>query len=646
MNAQRSNRRRFVPAVAALLFVLLAHAPVASAASTTVNCASANLQTRIDAASAGAILIVKGVCIGTFTVNRSITLSGTGTLDGDDGGPTLTINGSHVVHLIGITITGGLAPQGAGIDREGGGTLTLQGVTVTRNLATGSGAHGGGIYSDAGSLTITKSKIVENRAFASDTAGVESIGGGILSNGPLVVTASTISSNRATGISFGGIASGRGGGIFEGGGTVSITDSHVDRNRAVARGVQGALSTGGALSMQGSTLTIDHSSLSGNLITADNVVPSANATADGGAVSAFVDTATVTGSTFQGDQAHATSNGGVARVAGGGVEVEMTNHAAITSSTFTGSVAIADGDTADAFGSAVFTDQPKPLHVTGSKFVGGSLAAHSGSSSAAATGGAIVQDGPLTLVKSTVDGNHVTVSSDGNFALASGGGITAEGALTVTGSTVSRNTLTSTTQGSQANAFGGGLFASATNEDGSITNSTITGNTVTATSPAGSGGSIATGGGLETALQTLAVTSSTIARNAVKGSGHTTTFRGGGIGVSGGSVTVEQSILSLDTAAGGGAPECAGTLGSKGFNLVGSTSGCTFGAKPSDKVGANPKLGTLGNHGGPTATLPLQPGSPAINQIPAASCAVDVDQRGVSRPQGPKCDVGAFEAGP
>jgi len=36
-------------------------------------------------------------------------------------------------------------------------------------------------------------------------------------------------------------------------------------------------------------------------------------------------------------------------------------------------------------------------------------------------------------------------------------------------------------------------------------------------------------------------------------------------------------------------------------------------------------------------------GSPALNRIPTGPCSVKVDQRGVKRPQGPRCDIGAYE---
>jgi hypothetical protein len=56
---------------------------------------------------------------------------------------------------------------------------------------------------------------------------------------------------------------------------------------------------------------------------------------------------------------------------------------------------------------------------------------------------------------------------------------------------------------------------------------------------------------------------------------------------------------------------------------------------------------SLANNGGPTKTIALLKGSPARNEIPNATngCGTEIttDQRGVSRPQGRRCDVGAFE---
>ncbi len=77
---------------------------------------------------------------------------------------------------------------------------------------------------------------------------------------------------------------------------------------------------------------------------------------------------------------------------------------------------------------------------------------------------------------------------------------------------------------------------------------------------------------------------------------------------------------------------------------------------PTDLPNTNPMLGPLQHNGGPTETHALLPGSPAIDAIPPADCRWDddgdpgtpevplaTDQRGVARPQGAGCDIGAVE---
>src|SRR5260221_10649616 len=68
--------------------------------------------------------------------------------------------------------------------------------------------------------------------------------------------------------------------------------------------------------------------------------------------------------------------------------------------------------------------------------------------------------------------------------------------------------------------------------------------------------------------------------------------------------------------------------------------GCT--SITSDKVGIDPKLGFFADNGGPTWTVSLLAGSPAIDAGDDATCAT-TDQRGVTRPQGSHCDIGAYE---
>ena len=64
------------------------------------------------------------------------------------------------------------------------------------------------------------------------------------------------------------------------------------------------------------------------------------------------------------------------------------------------------------------------------------------------------------------------------------------------------------------------------------------------------------------------------------------------------------------------------------------------------RIFLDPLLGPLQDNGGPTFTHALLPGSPAIDHIPAENCEVTTDQRGVARPQGAACDIGAYELEP
>ena len=105
--------------------------------------------------------------------------------------------------------------------------------------------------------------------------------------------------------------------------------------------------------------------------------------------------------------------------------------------------------------------------------------------------------------------------------------------------------------------------------------------------------------------------------------------QGGGIAVQGGAVGVLDTIVAGNTASTTG-PDAFGAFGSQGYNLVGDGTSSTGFASTGDQVGSanqpiGPKLGPLQYNGGPTETLALLPGSPAINAGgPLAALAVQV----------------------
>jgi hypothetical protein len=99
----------------------------------------------------------------------------------------------------------------------------------------------------------------------------------------------------------------------------------------------------------------------------------------------------------------------------------------------------------------------------------------------------------------------------------------------------------------------------------------------------------------------------------------------------------------------GESPDCAiGHLIFSSFVLYGDAD-CQLGATPpdipptDDQVGVDPRLGPLADNGGPTLTR--RPGftSPVVDAVLPTLTCVGEDQRGVARPQGASCDLGAVE---
>lgn len=134
----------------------------------------------------------------------------------------------------------------------------------------------------------------------------------------------------------------------------------------------------------------------------------------------------------------------------------------------------------------------------------------------------------------------------------------------------------------------------------------------------------------------------TMTLNNVTIAGNSASDDGGGISIGGGTVTVSNSILGGNSNNGGNSPDCSGALTSADFNLIQSTLGCTVTLGANDITGQNPLLGPIQNNGGTTSTMALLVGSPALDTGDNGTCEA-TDQRGVARPQGMNCDMGAYE---
>jgi hypothetical protein len=243
--------------------------------------------------------------------------------------------------------------------------------------------------------------------------------------------------------------------------------------------------------------------------------------------------------------------------------------------------------------------------------------------------------GPITIdggsnvqVMQIADGATVTIN---NLTIADGvGGIENGGTLTVTKSTFSAN----------SDFYGGGIF----NNGGTlvVTNSTFSGNS----------GSI--GGGIDNdGGGTLTITNSTFSSN------NAALYEYGGDINAFATVTLKNTIVAGNS----GAPNCFGTITDLGYNISDDSS-CGFSktGKANNGDNVNPMLSSDGltNNGGPTQTIALIAGSPAIDVIPLADCTdqdgdtprerrspirLKTDQRGFPRPDAGEsvCDIGAFE---
>ena len=105
-----------------------------------------------------------------------------------------------------------------------------------------------------------------------------------------------------------------------------------------------------------------------------------------------------------------------------------------------------------------------------------------------------------------------------------------------------------------------------------------------------------------------------------------------------GSFVISNSIVAGHVAQ----SNCVGRIHSNGFNIDSSAAGaanCNL-DQPSDLNGVDPVFGPFSLTLHPT--LPLGDGSPALDSADPAACG-GTDQRGVTRPQGPGCDRGAYE---
>ncbi len=437
-------------------------------------------------------------------------------------------------------------------------------------------------------------------------------GGGIFVDaGTLNVNSVTFSGNRATGVT-------NGGAINNSGGTLTVFDTTFYSNSA--EGTGGSIYSNGSANLTSSNVYSNTASSTGGGIYLSNSVMnltasslySNTASSDGGGIYLNNSTLFLTSSSVYSNTA-VNANGGAIFNNNGGV---IVSNSAITSN-----VAISNSNS-NGLGGGIYN-------------YGALIIENSNLSDnrAGTRGGAILAiTSTATIMNSTFSGNHAQgafggggillwfgsvmnldrTSLYGNDSSSAGGAIGNLGTMTITNSSIYTNT-----------AYGaGGIYNLGTL---TMTNSTIANNRA----------ANADGGGIYNASlinspSLITITNSTIAGNSASATG------GGIFNANMVTVTLTNTIVANNTASAGA--NCSGTIMDGGKNLQWNpNTGCGFALAAGD-----PKLAPLSNYGGPTKTMALFVGSAAIDTGNDAACP-STDQRGIPRPQGAHCDIGAYE---
>lgn len=489
------------------------------------------------------------------------------------------------------------------------GIVTFQsGLSGTINLNLG-----------LGSLNINKSLTISGPgASAITVSGQNQLRVFTLTGGPVTISGLTISNGNNVGLGGAGISDT---------GLVVYPYSLTIQNCTLSNNSGGALAVDGisAVSLSVQNCTFTSNSNGPALGVADfgtlSVQNCSFTNNSGGAMSiGRINTVTVANSTFTGNSVGGIGgNGGALFCSSGTVSVQ--------SCTFSGNSATGpDGNGGAIYSTATLALQDSTLN---------------GNTASGGGGGVCAGGGQLTL---SIQRCSIT-NNQGN----SGGGIwaTTQEGVTVNASTISGNT---------AKSFGGGLYLAGITP--TLTDCTIYNNRLT--TPGGSG--IFGGAG----IFFNCVSPSTLVNCTITGNTDNSTFGGGGL-CTGGTPLFGQSPVTLrncivagnTTNSAGGQADIYGNIVTAVNNLIGNGTGTNVTNNTNgNQVGTagtplNPKLGVFQNNGGPTKTLALLAGSPAIDAGDNASVANPpfsgppfTDQRGMARIVNGQVDIGAYEVQP
>ena len=260
-------------------------------------------------------------------------------------------------------------------------------------------------------------------------------------------------------------------------------------------------------------------------------------------------------------------------------------------------------------------------------------------------GGAICNDGSVLIDKCTFLRNQATAGASG---YGKGGAFFGNGMDVISSSTFVSNSAVGGDGWSSSVIFpmapglpgsGGAIYASAALR---VTNSTFFGNTSRGGLGSFDVGGTGAGGGIWCGAGGFVVNTTMAGNSAMGGPSNAGPSQsgpsfGGAVYSTSGLLSLGNTILSESTSGG----NCSGQLIDLGGNLSSDVS-CNF---PTSANNSETMLGSLGDYGGPTMTMALLEGSPAIDGG-VDGIASTVDQRGRARPVGAHVDSGAFESPP
>jgi hypothetical protein len=453
-----------------------------------------------------------------------------------------------------------------------------------------------------GIFTIGAQALVSISGLTIANGDAPDFGGAIHNTGTLRVTNCTLGNNAAVL---------EGGGIFNSG-TLSVTNCTLDNDSANDLGGGISNESRGTATVANCTLDNDSAVQDGGaifnaatLMVANSNLDNNTAARDGGGIASEAGTATVTSSNLDNDFA-AFEGGGIYNYAG------MT---AVTNSTLDHDIA-GEGGGVSNDGEQIATT----LTLTSCALT---------NDSATGDGGGIFNHAAtatLTVMDCTL----------GHDSASAGGGISNSGTLTATSCALTNDSAT---------GDGGGIFNHAATATATLTVMDCT----LGRDSASAGGGISNSG-------TLTATNCTLTDDIALTPGAFGGPDGGGIFNAGAATLTLNNTIVADNTLG----DVVGDLSaSSSNNLIGDGTGMTgiSDGTQGNQVGTaanpiNPLLGTLQDNGGPTQTLALLPGSPAIDAgsnalaVDANNNPLTTDQRGVARVVNGIVDIGAFESRP